>query len=48
MFYSCDLKLNLSWVVWESPKMNEIAQWTAIVVMFFGLAWLCVCIYSDR
>ena len=25
--------------------MNEIAQWAAIVVMFFGLAWLYVCIY---
>jgi hypothetical protein len=31
-----------------SRQMNEIAQWAAIVVMFFGLAWLYVCIYSDR
>ena len=48
MFYSCNPKFNLSWVVLGVAKMNEIAQWAAIVVMFFGLAWLYVCIYSDR
>jgi hypothetical protein len=47
----CELqsKNYLSMVVSESPKMNEIAQWAAIVVMFFGLGWLYFCIYhSDR
>jgi hypothetical protein len=29
-------------------EMNEIAQWTAIVLMFGAVAWLFVCIYSDR
>ena len=32
---------------WEQ-KMNEIAQWSAIAVMFLGLCWLYFCIYSDR
>ena len=28
--------------------MNELAQWTAIFLTFFAVAWLSVCIYSDR
>jgi hypothetical protein len=32
----------------EGASMNEIAQWTAIVLMFCAVAWLYVCIYSDR
>jgi hypothetical protein len=48
MFYSCNLKIGHVPGCVGVAKMNEIVQWAAIVVMFFGLAWLYVCIYSDR
>jgi hypothetical protein len=31
----------------ELYGMNEIAQWTAIVLMFCAIAWLFACVYSD-
>lgn len=28
--------------------MNEIAQWIAIFLVLCAVAWLFVCVYSDR